>query len=390
MPYIPVPVETEPIDLAEGAYAYIQDNVAGWTPAAAGLEEILVEALAQFAGELRDLVQLVPDSIFQFFGSTILGLDPYPATNAYGLTTWTMIDLNGYRVNSGTLVAVEPPASTDSFAFEVVDDFVIPSGNRTIEGVQIRALEAGAAASGITGDVEMIDPLDFVQSVVLEGATSGGQDAEATSDYLDRLSDLLTLLSPRPILPQDFALLAQRMVPGIARATAIDLYNADTGETDCPRCVTVAVIGPDGELVSPAVKQQVDDLLQSMREVNFLVFVIDPTFTEIDVTWQATVFPGYDPAEVAPRVTDALTAYLSPENWGVPPFGDTGTQSWINTTAVRFLELSQVINEVEGVNFVTLLTLGLHGQAQSDNDIALAGPAPMPQPGTINGNCIPS
>ena len=386
MAYIPVEIDTEPTDLAEDAFAYIEEQVPGWLPSPGNLEAWLVEALAQLAGELRTLVELVPDAIFAYYGESVLGLPPYPATQATAETTWTAIDSVGYTVDAGTLVAVEPPASTEGYGFEVVSAFTIPAGQTQKTDVLIRALEAGADASGRSGDVAVLDQLDFIEQVVLEGPTSGGTDAETTEAYLARLSDLLTLLSPRPILPQDFAVMAQRSIPEIARATAIDLYDPGPPPvTDSPRSVTVAVVGADGEPVSAAVKQEADDLLQSQREVNFLVHVIDPEYTTIDVAFDARAYPGYEPTDVHDRVVAELQAYLSPATWGVPPYGDTSAQSWINDTTIRYLELTQIVNEVEGVHYVASLTFAKGGQTKGTADVVMTGVAPLPRPGAIAG-----
>src|SRR5215471_9068948 len=120
MGYIEVPIETEPVDLADEAFAYIEAQVDGWLPSPGNLEAWLVEALAQIAGELRSLAALVPDAIFESFGTTIMGLPPYPAVQATGTTTWTATDTAGYHVDAGTLLAITPPGGTSSFAFEVV------------------------------------------------------------------------------------------------------------------------------------------------------------------------------------------------------------------------------------------------------------------------------
>jgi len=385
MTYIPVPIETDPTDLAEDAFAYLEEQVPGWLPSPGNLEAWLIESLAQTAGELRELAALVPDAIFEYYGSSILGLPPYEATQATGVTDWVMIDAAGYTVDEGTLVAISPPASIDSYAFEVVDAFTVPPGQTTQADVAIRALEAGAEASGLTGTVEVLDALDFVDSVTLDGATTGGVDAEATDDYLDRLSDLLTLLSPRPILPQDFAVLAQRSVPEVARATAIDLWKGDTGTPNTPRCVSVAVIDAAGEACSSTVKAEVDALLQAQREVNFLVYVIDPTYSTIDVSFDVSAYPGYTSTEVVDRVVEALTAFLSPANWGVPPYGDTSGRSWINDTTVRYLEVTQVVNEAEGVHYVKTLTIRKAGGTMGTSDVVMTGAAPLPRPGAIAG-----
>lgn len=389
MSYIPIPIETEPVDLAEEAFGYIEQQIPGWLPSPGNLEAWLIEALSLTASELRALVALVPEQIFEFYGTSILGIPPYPAIQATGTTTWTMVDGAGYTVDAGTLVAITPPASSDAYAFQVVSAFSVPAGQTVAAGVPVQALQAGAAGSGITGTVQMLDTLDFVEQVTLDAATAGGSDPEDIDHYLDRLSSLFTILSPRPILPQDFAILAQQENPSVARATAIDLYNLQTSDPACPRCVTVILADVSGNPVPAQVKADVDAMLQAQREVNFLVFVGDPTYTTIDVTCQVVAFQGFDPVQVAALVTTNLTGYLSPAAWGMPPYGDTGSQSWINATTVRYLEVAEQINRTDGVWYIKTLTIGKGGGAQSGADIVMTGVAPMPKPGSIVSTAIP-
>jgi Baseplate J-like protein len=383
--YIPVPVETEPTDLASEAFDYLAQKVPGWLPSEGNLEAWLIEANAQIAGELRALVALVPASIFAYYGESILGLPPHPAVQARAVTTWTMTDAAGYTIGAGTVIAVTPPASPTGYAFSVDADVVVAAGSTVAAGVSCSALEAGAAANGITGSVEVIDALSFVSTVTLDQPTSGGQDAETTDAYLSRLSALLTLLSPRPILPQDFAVLVQRTFPQIARASAIDLYNPDTGDTNCPRCVSVAICDSGGEPCSPEVKAAADAFLQAEREVNFLVFILDPTYTTVDVSFSVMSYPGYDPNDVAARCVEQLTAFLSPASWGVPPYGDTSGRSWINATEVRHNELVAQLDRVDGVDYVVEVLAATEGGSLDTADITLAGVAPMPRPGSITG-----
>jgi hypothetical protein len=384
--YIPVPVETEPTDLAAEAFDYLETQVPGWLPSPGNLEAWLIESLAQIAGELRSLVALVPESIFAYYGESIMGLPPYPATQATALVTFTARDAGGYQIDAGTVIAVTPAASATSYGYAVVNDTTIPSGSTSVSGVACRALIAGAEASGITGDVTVVDALNFVDTVTLDSPTTGGQDAETTDAYLSRLSALLTLLTPRPILAPDFAVLAQRTIPEVARAVAIDLYNPGPPEdTNCPRCVSVAVVDASGQPCAPDVKQDVDDLLQAQREVNFLVFVLDPTYTSLDVSFDVNSYPGYDPDDVAARVISALENYLSPGAWGVPPYGDTSARSWINQTSVRYLEIAEQINRVDGVHYINTLAIGATGGSLGQVDVVLAGVAPLPTTGTVSG-----
>ncbi len=388
--YIDVAIEIEPIDVADEAFAYLEDKVPGWLPSPGNLEAWLVEALSLSASELRELTGLVPDEIFAYFGESLLGLPRYAAVSATGTTTWTAVDTAGYTVIAGTLIGVSPPADPDVYAFEVVDDFTIAAGTTSAAAITVRALEPGAQASGITGTVQMLDPLDFISTVTLNVPTSGGTDAETMADYLDRLSTLLTLLAPRPILPQDFAILAQQSFPQVGRATAIDMYNADTATSNVERCVTVVVTDENGEVLSSTDKADIDAFLEARREVNFLVFVADPTYSTIDVTFACTVFPGFIAADVQAQVIANLTGWLSPANWGKPPFGDPGTQGWINETVVRYLEVIEQVQRTDGVNYVTSLTLRKAGGTMGTADVPLTGVAPLPRPGAITGSAVPT
>jgi uncharacterized phage protein gp47/JayE len=212
--------------------------------------------------------------------------------------------------------------------------------------------------------------------------TTGGVDAELDADYLDRLSAELTLLAPRPILPNDFSLFA-REIPGVARAVAIDLY--DPGPpvvTPKDRCVTIAAVDENGNPISPTIKQEVDALLQSHREVNFKVFVVDPIVSTISVTYSAKALVGQDPAQVKSNINAALTNYLNPATWGTTEGDNT---AWVQTTTIRYLELTQVVNQASGVDYVISLSFGLQGGAQGTADVVITGIAPLAKAGTLTG-----
>jgi hypothetical protein len=140
----------------------------------------------------------------------------------------------------------------------------------------------------------------------------------------------------------------------------------------------VAVAGADGLSIGKPARQDVANALEAQREVNFLVYVVDPTYTTIAVAFTIRVYADFTPATVVANVVAALTAYLSPNNFGVPPYGDQA--AWINDTKVRYLEVAQVINDQEGVNYIINLTVN-----GGTVDVALTGTAPLAKPGVITG-----
>ncbi|HST43086.1 MAG TPA: baseplate J/gp47 family protein [Conexibacter sp.] len=150
------------------------------------------------------------------------------------------------------------------------------------------------------------------------------------------------------------------------------------------RSVTVAVIGPDGGSVSTDTLLAVRTALESVRELNWEVSVIEPTSVPINVTYSAVTWPTYDPATVERAAAAALTAYLSPARWGMGDgVGGDDDSVWVDERTVRYLEVAQVLNEVPGLRYVTSLSLSGAGGPDAAGNIQLTGTVPMPKAGTI-------
>lgn len=548
--YIDVPIVTDPDTLAQEAFDYVQAKIAGWVPNDANLETIIIEAISRVTAEARDVASAVPTDVFRAYGK-LVGVEQQIAKKASATSTWTMINNAGYTIPAGTQIGVRVSGDL-SIPFETLVDTVIAPGSTTATGVVIQAVEAGADASGlpITSVLDILDTLDFVTGVVLTSDTAGGQDEETIETYLARLVTRLQLLSPRPILPRDFAVLALD-ITGVARSVAIDGYDPDHNlltpnqsslETDTTgwvadvnctisrvttqhsdgaaalqlssvasgtmsakttpvtqyavtpgqqvaaiaefksaasvracrvklafytsgsvlistvtganfndsttafvqanvigiapataayviiigevqatggalevhwmdkialrhstslswkiggspefnneRMITVISVDSAGEPVSTPIKNQVQTYLDSLRELTFVVNVGDPVYTTIDVTFAAKVKPGYDATTTELAAEQAVTDYLSPKNWGLPGSqnpGDSVVASWTDTPVVRYLELSQVINNIGGIDYITSLTFRVAGGTMDVLDITLAGVAALPRPGAIAG-----
>lgn len=374
--YITYPLEQDTATIAEAAFDYIRAQIPGWEPAAGNLETIVVEAISQQAAELAEVAATVPDSIFRYFGQSLLDVAPKEAVAASATATWVMVNTDGYTVPAGTQVSI------GDIGFETTEDFTIAGGSDTQTLVEIVAVDAGEAANGLTGTATLIDPLAYVQSVTFTSTTSGGVDAEADDAYLDRLSDVLRTLAPRPIVASDFALLAQQ-VPGVHRAVAIDLLDPITPDTSAERSVTVAAVDEEGIGVSASIRADIEQALEDAREVNFQVFVIEPEVTAVDVTVDIKVLDGFDETDVEDAVEDALEEYLSPANWGLPQSGES--VAWVNETTVRFYEVASVINAVSGVDYIDYLEIDGNPYG---SEMVLTGYAPLPNAGTITATSV--
>lgn len=379
--YIEVPFEKDPDTLAAEAFDYLAANLPGWVPHEGHLESWLIEALTRLVAEAREVASRVPAAIFRYFGQSILDIPAIDATPATAQSTWTMIDAQGYTVEAGTLVAFRVAGDT-LIPFRVRDTVVVAPGSvsTAVNEVTLEAVEPGTAANNLgAGPMELVDALAYVDSVVATNP-AGGVNGESDDAYLDRLAEELELLAPRPILPNDFAVLARR-VPGVYRAQAINLYDPATGTFDNERMVTVAVVDEDGNALSQAIKDEVDAYLESRREVNFIIHVIDPAYVVVDVAFTVVALDGWDLNDVRDRAVAAVTETLDPGTWGG---GDQSPPVWLNTAStVRYLEVASLLDRVEGVDYVQDLTLN-GGTA----DVALAGVAALPQTGIIDGTAV--
>lgn len=387
MAYFPAPLETDSDALLDQVFEDLQARWPNWEPHDGNLEVVLAAAVVSLIAELRDVASDVPDEILRVVGTQLHSTPAIDAAPATADTTWTVVNDDGYTIPAGAEIALAATGS-DTVVFTVTEEVTIAPG-ATTGTVPVEALEPGTAGNDLSGAATLLNPLyDWVASIAVVGTTSGGIDAETDEDYLARLVARLQLLAPRPIIARDFAVLA-RDIAGVARALAIDGYNPATSTFNNERMVAVAVVDESGAALSGPVKGEVDAYLQAMREVNFVVNVIDPTYTEIAVTVSFAVRAGFDPAAVESSVAAALEAYLSPANWGQGIGGDVNAPAeWENQTAVRYLEVAQVVNDVPGVDYITDLDIGEEGGALSTADVALDGPAALTQPGTLTATAV--
>lgn len=138
-----------------------------------------------------------------------------------------------------------------------------------------------------------------------------------------------------------------------------------------PRALTVAVADIDGDACTDDEKAAALTLLEAAREPNFLIAVIDPTYTSVDVAFTGKALPGFDPDTVSGNAGAAVFNYLSPATWG-------GSGIWQNE--VRLLDIAGVLAAVPGFTFAAGGSVTLNGTAA---DLPLAGIAPLPTVGTI-------
>lgn len=368
--YIGLAVETDPDDIAQEAFDKLTERLPGWVPADGNVEVIVIEGQAQEQAIERDLASQTTDDIFRAFGG-LVGLPPLDPTPGRGDTIWTMIDTGGYTVPEGTQVAFTG-LDGSAVIFETLAAFTVAPGSSSASAVTMQAVDPGADTNQITGTGTLVDALAFVAEVALVGQTTGGSDGEETTTYLSRLARQLQLQGVTAVIPDDFENLALS-VTGVERALVIDTPGG------VAKSVSVAAVDANGQVLSAGTKATLDALLQAQREVNFIVNVIDPTYTAIGVTATVKAKPGYALSYVEDSAEAALAAYLSPANWGATGSSELG--SWVNRDHVYYNDVIALLDNADGVDRV--LTLTLTGGTADGSDRLLAGTAPLTTAGTL-------
>jgi hypothetical protein len=377
--YIALPVDVDPDQLAADAIAYLAAQQPGWVAREGHLEVWLIRAFARMCAQVADVAAQVPLAVFQYFGQSLLGLPMLGGSPATVQSTWTMVDTAGYTIPAGTNVGFRTAAGSVVLFRTTAAVTVAPGQTATAAGaVTLQAVDSGTALNGLpAGQLVLVDNLSFVASVFAIATTSGGADPETQATYLNRLSDELQLLAPRPILPADFAALARNQ-PYVARACVLDGYNPANGTAGNARMVTVAAVDAAGNALSSANQAALAAALQAAREVNFIVNVVSPTYTTVNISAQVVARAGADLAAVSAACQAAVTAFLAPATWG----GDT--QLWANQPTVRVLTVGGVLSQVPGVAYVTGVQIAVGAGGYSPTDGQLPGAVPLPLPGAVN------
>lgn len=486
--YIALPIKRDPADAEATMLEVMRRQYPGWAAADGDPLTFALRSVAVLYGETAELAVSMAEEAFRYFGRGVADVPPTEPTLAVGVATITAQDADGpYVVPDGLEVAGRDETGT-ARGFRTVGAAVIPNGSTSID-VPVEASEEGEAWNGISGAGELSEFIDYLlPDVTFVGLTTGGTDREDDEPFLDRLREELRLLSPRPIRPEDFEVLARRF--GAWRATAIDglhpddatdgswslalagsgvqtfrlgvvITASDLGETDLlpwdvtadavtaalealvgagnvtvtggpggtaplvitltgtligtpaamtvtehtatTAALTIVTVGDPGPMDAAATialalideagdelpdleAVAIGDALEGMREVGWRVAIVRPTRTPIDVSFEFTPWPGWDPEVVRVAAVGAVAAFLSPARWGLRD--DTGEdREWLNEGTVRRGDVLAAIMRVEGVRSVDLDTLGIarSGDGLGPDAVTMPGFAPLPVPGLIVG-----
>ena len=385
--YIEVPVEYDETALYNMAVARIQETFPEWTPKKPSMIDIILGACASMAAVGAEVASNVPSNIFRAFGP-MAGAPPLDAVSATVMLRFNAIDTNGYTVDAQTPVELSSTTSTEGVGFWTLNDADIPAGQTYVDTLAVAVIPGANGSDLFT--VTRIDSLAFINNISLSPtntASQGGQDAELDDAFDDRLSQEFETWSETPILGSDFALLA-RKINGVWRCGYIDNYNPADHTYNNDKMVALCPIDINGNAVSSTMQQEVQALMQSLRELNFVCNVLTPTVSVIDISYTGHVTDPTTAALAQGEVQAALATYLNQASWGIQKTQTGEVPVWENDPNIRYSKVMTTIESVQSLAWAEQMKMAIHGNTLGVADIVMPGAFALPNLGTVTATMV--
>lgn len=367
--FVEVPITVDAQTLADDAVERLAARWPGWEPNDGDPEVVQIEVLAPMAENAAETAGQVPGAIFREYGTKLIGRPYNPGVSATAFLTFNFLDSIGYTIPQDFEVDI------DGYAFRVNSETTVPVASTSASGVEATAAIEGEEANGLSGaNVAAISSLTDLDSVVLEAPTSNGEDPEDDLDYQNNLSNDLKLQAKTLVTTRDFELWAMSK-PGVGRATAVHAGD---------RAVNVALATKEGEVVDTATKDEITADFDNYKLVNTVLTLNDPTYTTMNVTYSVVARVGVDKVDLKARIDAALAELLSPPNWGLPK-GASVLATWYNEPVVRANVLIDRIGDVDGVSYVSSVSMTGSAGSASGSNWTMAGTYALPRPGVMTG-----
>lgn len=283
-----------------------------------------------------------------------------------GFQPWTMVDnFAGYSRTDKVFtlnVATGEVDFGDGEQGKIPARFADPNRpGQDLANIRVANYQWGGGSRGNVGAqtvTSLQSPIPYVDSVTNIRAMSGGQDEETLDDAEGRAPQAIRTQS-RAVTADDFVYLAQQ-TPGtrILRAQALPLRNPNiqaarpsgsglpVTATPSPGALTVMVV-PDSLAAKPVPTTQtltsVAQWLNSHRLITTELYVVAPTYREVEVDAQVIAQTTSNSNQVAQAVEQSLLNFFNPLTGG-----DDGT-GWAFGGTIYFSDIYRTILNTPGV-----------------------------------------
>lgn len=234
--YIQLPIVVDADVLTQQIMSNLASYFPGWVPREGNMEVAIIEQIALLVAEAATAASDVPAIIFEYFG-TLMNIVPIVGNYEQIQVTWTLVSPAtgaGYQIPAGAIAGFYWQGA--AYQFQTIQDYTIANGSSSMNLI-MQSVAPGAvydldalATNSLFNTSEYLvlstqDPLVSTILIISTPATLPSlvraTDPESSSAYLNRLTNELQLLAPRPITPTDYSEFSQN-VSGIYRATSYD------------------------------------------------------------------------------------------------------------------------------------------------------------------------
>jgi hypothetical protein len=219
-------------------------------------------------------------------------------------------------------------------------------------------------------------PAGTTITVLNSGASTVTMSADATAT-----ASTVTITNSTAYVDSSTSSTIVMSAPATGSASGISATVAGTLGNE--RTVTVCVTDASGNALNSDTMTALSAWLESLREVNFVVNVVEPTYTTVWVTCSVTPVAGYTASQVQANVQTSILNLLTPANFGLPQGATTG---WDNTTLIYASQLTSAIQNTSGVASIASgsLKFGYSASPSNTGDLALPGAFPLPTSSTTS------
>lgn len=348
-------------DIVDAALAYSQAALPEWRQRTGNTEVVLIQALALMLAPEVMAIQMLPSQILEqlmvMYGIT---RDPgTPVTGSVRIVVTASAPMQTIPAGTRLRLVLPDTGETVDFLTDEVATVITTETVETLVRVTAEYLGSRGDQTPAGTKLDVVDPLPFIESVIVTDALAGGSGQESDAPYYARASATLARLTSTLVLPENFQYAALTRA-GVGRAKVYDLYNPADPVAVSAGHVTVAVADTNGQPVAGVVQTELETWLAEQALASLSIHVIDPTYTTVNLTVSVQATPGSGHAQVEASVTAALTEWLAPARW-----------DWATTATGN--KIVAIVSAAPGVQEVIDVTPG----------ITLAGKAPLPSLGTI-------
>lgn len=337
------------------SYDFIADIVTG--VAAEILTTITQQLAISFRGSMEKVDRIIQRDAIQ---ATATGTLTRTAADA-AVGTRVIPSGTGFNLQGSDGKPVE---------FQTVNDETFSGSDDELTDVDLVAAVGGTGGNGLTVVLGPAQTVAWYESLVLDSAASGGEDAEDDPTYLNRGADEKPGRAFTIVRPDDLARFLRNQ-PGVDRALVVNNYNADTSTAGVGGHMSAWVIDADGAALSGGTMDDLRDAAQEITVTDGTIHIEAPVDTTLTIVFEGVAAADYDASDVQTRAEQAVLDFLNRSRFALPDGGDE--RLWLDKRTVYYQDIVTVLNNVQGFERYTLLTLN-----GGTSDIVMAGPGALP------------